>query len=178
MARSLIRLGYQKDERVQSAIDWLVEEQLVDGGWDCFGRREGTLDGWEAMSAFAEIPRYQRSREVRLAIERGAEFFLNRRLVHEGRRFARWYWLRYPWHYFYDMLVGLDFMTALGYGHDRRLNEALRHLLSKRLPDGRWSLDHTNGDLVIEGARKPSKVITFLSLRVLKRILKPTSQRF
>ena len=175
MARSLIRLGYRRDDRVQSAIDWLVEEQLVDGGWDCFGRRGGTLDGWEAMSAFAEIPSSQRSREVRLAIERGAEFFMKRRLLHEGKRFARWYWLRYPWHYFYDVLVGLDFMTALGYGRDHRLNEALRHLLSKRRPDGSWSIDHTNGNLIIEAPRKPSKMATFLSLRVIKRILKSSS---
>jgi len=175
MTRSLIRLGYQKDERVLSAVDWLVEEQLADGGWDCFGRQGGTLDGWEAMSAFAEIPRSQRSRKVRLAIERGAEFFLKRRLLHEGKRFARWYWLRYPCHYFYDVLVGLDFMTALGYGRDHRLNEALRHLLSKRRPDGRWPLDHTNGNLVIEAPRKPSKIATFLSLRVIKRSLKSSS---
>lgn len=44
----------------------------------------GTLDAWEAMSAFAEIPEGRRSSGVRNAIEAGAEFFLNRRLLHEG----------------------------------------------------------------------------------------------
>lgn len=164
--------GYLADDRVQSAIDWLVDHQLPDGGWDCFGRKEGTLDAWEAMSAFAEIPPRRRTADVRSAIEAGAEFFLRQRLLHEGPRFYRWYWLRYPWHYFYDVLVGLDFMTALGYGKDLRMREALDHLRSKRLPDGRWKLDHTNGNLVIEPRGKPSKMITFLALRVLRRAAK------
>lgn len=169
MVRSLIRLGYLDDERVQSAIDWLVDEQYPSGGWDCFGRRNATMDAWEAMSALAEIPPHSRSSMVRRAIERGAEFFLRRRLLHEGGYFARWYWLRYPWHYHYDVLVGLDFMTALGYGKDPRMREALDHLVSKRRPDGRWTLDHTNGNLVIEPRHNPSKMITFLALRALER---------
>jgi len=169
MARSLIRLGYLTDERVKSAVRWLVDEQLPDGGWDCFGRPEGTLDAWEAMSALAEIPPSRQSSEVSRALEKGAEFFLERRLLHEGRRFARWWWLRYPWHYFYDVLVGLDFMTALGYGKDSRMHEALDHLESKRLPDGRWNLDWTNGNMVVEARGKPSKMITFLALRALRR---------
>ena len=121
------------------------------------------------MSAFAEIPPARRSPDVNAAIERGAEFFLERKLLHEGHRFPWWYWLRYPWHYFYDVLVGLDFMTALGYGEDPRMREALEHLLSKRRSDGRWALDHTNGDMRLEPTRRPSKMITFLALRVLRR---------
>ncbi len=170
MVRSLIRLGYLRDERVQSAIDWLVDEQYEDGGWDCFGRPNGTLDAWEAMSALAEIPPNRRSSDVKRAILRGAEFSLERRLLHEGDRFERWWWLRYPWHYFYDVLVGLDVLTSLGYGKDPRMAEALDHLESKRLPDGRWNLDSTNGNLVLESRGKPSKMITFLARRVGKRV--------
>jgi len=61
-------------------------------------------------------------------------------------------------------------MTALGLGRNPRLEEALAYLASKRLPEGRWNLDHTNGDLVIEPRRKPSKMITFLVRRVAKRV--------
>ena len=170
MIRSLIRFGYFTDDRVQSAIDWLVRAQLQDGGWDCFGRKNGTLDAWEAMSAFAEIPEGRRSLRVRRAIQTGAEFFLKRRLLHEGRPFPRWYSLRYPWHYFYDVLVGLDFVSALGYGKDPRAREAIHHLVSLRRPDGKWNLNHTNGNLSLEDAGQPSKMITFLSLRAIKRL--------
>lgn len=169
MVRSLIRLGYLDDDRLQSAIRWLVGEQYPDGGWDCFGRKEATMDAWEAMSAFAEIPQARRSSDVKQAIVKGAEFFLERRLLYEGKYFERWWWLRYPWHYFYDVLVGLDFMTALGYGRDPRLREALDHLTSKRGADGRWVLDHTNGNMRLETTKRPSKMTTFLALRVLRR---------
>lgn len=169
MVRSLIRLGYFDDGRVRSAIQWLVDEQYPSGGWDCFGRKEATMDAWEAMSAFAEIPPRRRSSDVKAAIEKGAGFFLERRLLHEGDPWPRWYWLRYPWHYFYDVLVGLDFMTALGYGREPRMREALQHLVSKRLSDGRWPLDHTNGNMRLEAAKRPSRMITFLALRVLRR---------
>jgi len=60
-------------------------------------------------------------------------------------------------------------MTVLGYGRDARMKETIAHVLAKRLPDGRWGLDHTNGNLVIEPRRKPSKMITFLALRALRR---------
>lgn len=169
MVRSLIRFGYLDDERVRSAIDWLVDKQLEDGGWDCFGRPNGTLDAWEAMSALAEIPSTRRSSGAKRALERGAEFFLERRLLHEGNRFERWWWLRYPWHYNYDVLVGLDFMTALGHGKDPRMREAFDHIVSKRLLDGRWNLDSTNGNLALESRGTPSKMITFLALRSLQR---------
>jgi hypothetical protein len=179
MVRSLIRMGYLDDERVQSAVDWLVDQQLPDGGWDCFGRPNGTLDAWEAMSAFAEIPENRRTIEVRKAIEHGAEFFLRRWLLHEGAPSRRWLLFCYPWHYFYDALVGLDFMTRLGYGHDRRIEEALSAAISKRRPDGKWLLDGVPGTrsskLQLETAKKPSKMITFLALRVLRRVNVPHS---
>ncbi len=168
MVRSLIRFGYLRDESVQTAIDWLVDHQLPDGGWDCFWRRHGTLDAWEAMSAFAEIPVNKRSPSVRRAVERGAEFFLKRCLIHEGRPSRTWATLHYPWHYIYDYLVGLDFMTRLGYGRDNRMQEAFSMLLSARRPDGEWNLNGNNRYPYLEKAGKPSKMITFLALRALK----------
>ena len=168
MVRSLIRFGYLKDERVQSAINWLVNEQLPDGGWDCFGRPKGTIDAWEAMSAFAEIPVNKRNPRVRMAIARGAEFFLKRRLIHEGRPSRTWVTLHYPWHYIYDYLVGLDFMTRLGYGRDNRMQEVFSMLISAQRPDGRWNLNGNNRYLYLEKPGQPSKMITLLALRALK----------
>lgn len=189
MVRSLIRMGYLKDERVQSAIRWLVDRQLSDGGWDCFGRPKGTIDAWEAMSALAEIPGPRRSKETRMAIERGAEFFLGRRLLHEGPPSREWPRLHYPWHYFYDVLVGLDFMVRLEFGKERRLHEALSLLTSKRRLDGKWVLEGVHGTrktnkqftpvspLQIERPHRPSKMITFLAMRVLKGIEGTPSRR-
>ncbi len=170
MARTLLQLGYVDDSRTRRAIDWLVEAQLPEGGWDCRPPWKSTLDAWEAMAAFAAIPANRRTAEVRASLERGAEFYLSRGLLHEGAPYERWSGLHYPWHYWYDVLVGLDFLTGLGYGRDSRMREAIAVLRTKRRPDGRWTLDGTNGNLRVEPRGKPSKMITFLALRVLRRV--------
>lgn len=169
MVRTLLQLGYVDDSRTWDGIEWLLAAQLEQGGWDCHTPPKDTLDAWEALGAFAVLPDARRTRGVRESIRRGAEFYLSRRLLHEGTRYSRWYDLHYPWHYWYDVLVGLDTLTALGYGADPRAREALSLLRSKRLPDGRWALDGTNGRLRLEPEGRPSKMVTFLALRVLLR---------
>jgi hypothetical protein len=146
--RSLFRLGFGDDARVRRALAWLVETQKADGGWHCFPSQSGTLDGWEALAAFAVVPKMARSAALERAIARGAEFYLERELMREGEgRYEPWFRLHYPVHYYYDLLVGLDLLTALGYGDDRRLWPALDWLESRRRTDGRWVLDALHPDL-------------------------------
>jgi hypothetical protein len=184
-ARALVQFGYADHPKVKRAFDWLVREQKENGGWHCWGRN-GVLDAWEGMSAFAAYPRQKWTRRIRKAVERGAEFFLDRELCRQGAHYGPWFRFHYPVHYYYDLLVGLDFMTALGYGDDRRLDYATRLLKEKRRPDGKWNLDAVHPDLegsyanwyrkspptpfALERASEPSKVITLTALRVLKRI--------
>ncbi len=42
------------------------------------------------------------------AIDKGAEFYLERKLFKERPKYAPWFRFHYPNHYFYDILVGLD----------------------------------------------------------------------
>ena len=136
-ARMLTRFGYEDDSRVRKLFDRLVEDQKEDGGWHCFESSSGTLDCWEALAAFSALPKSKRTRKIRNSIERGAEFYLERRLMHEGgKRYSPWFRFHYPNHYFYDILVGLDVMTRLGYGYDRRLRQALDILAKKRQRNG------------------------------------------
>jgi hypothetical protein len=184
--RMMVRLGFLDDPRIQRAIDWLVAAQKSDGGWHCWKSRTGTLAAWEAMAAFAAIPPESRSAPVRRAIERGAAFFLERKLLYEadGSTYPPWWRIHYPNHYYYDFLVGLDFLTALGYGSDRRLRAALQLLERKRGQDGRWRLDAVQPDLeasdpyhhpppvypvMLEYPGEPSRWATLVALRVLRR---------
>jgi len=170
MVRLLLRLGYGDDPRTWGGIRWLLDAQLEDGGWDCHCPPESTLDAWEAMAAFAAIPAKQRTAEIRQAIRRGAGFYLEHGLLHEGAPYLPWTQLHYPWHYRYDFLVGLDFLAALGYGRDSRTKEPLALLESKRKGGRRWRLERAIGNLRLEPPGKPSKMITFLALRVLDRV--------
>ncbi len=188
LARSLYRCGYRDDRRVRSAYDWILDHQMEDGGWHCFYEKafgRGTMDAWEGLSALAELPPSARTPRIRKSIEAGAEFFLERELLHQGRRYVPWTRTHYPIHYYYDFLVGLDMLTKLGYGDDRRLRPALDLLASKRRRDGTWALDKVHPDLgagagyrfrrkphrfALERERRPSKWITLTALQVRKRV--------
>lgn len=185
-ARMLTRFGYADDTRVRKLYDWLLEDQREDGGWNCSQGTPGTLDAWEPLAAFAALPTTKRSPKMEQAISRGSEFYLERELFKEDRPYAPWLRLHYPNHYFYDILVGLDVLTHLGFGGDRRLRPALKILMEKRRHDGTWLMDRLHPDigprttihpdkkkikpLVIEEPGKPSKWITLKALRVLKRV--------
>lgn len=194
MARALIRFGYQDDPRVRKAMEWLVRTANPKGGWTCFSFGDGpspgrNLDSWEGLSALAEYPRSKWSAPMKACAEQAAEFFLERELHHQGERYAPWYRFHWPVHYYYDILVGLEILTSLGYSQDPRLAFALDHLRRRRRKDGRWNLDAVHPDvegamarffeshprqrptpLVIEPPGVPSKMITLRALRVLMRV--------
>jgi len=184
-ARALVKFGYADHPKVRSAFEWLVENQDKNGGWSCFGSGRN-LDSWEGMSAFAVYPRQKWNEGMTRAVERGAEFYLERELHKQGARYGPWYRFHYPVQYYYDLLVGLDFITALGYTEDPRLRYAVSLLKEKRRPDGRWNLDAVHPDLegsaaewykkgmptrfALERAGEPSKMITLRAMLVLKRL--------
>ncbi|MCI4322491.1 MAG: terpene cyclase/mutase family protein [Thermoplasmata archaeon] len=188
MARALIRFGYEDDVRVRRTLEWLVEVADPRGGWSCFGSGRN-LDSWEGLSAFSVYPRSKWTPSMTRCVERAAEFFLQRELHQQGASYPPWYRFHYPVHYYYDVLVGLDLLTALGYGSDPRLQFALQLLAEKQRADGRWILDAVHPD--VEGAMavwfqkhpkdrpvpfqveppgRPSKMVTLTALKVQGRV--------
>jgi hypothetical protein len=194
MARGLIRMGFEDDPRVRKTLEWIVKTSHPKGGWTCRFATAGpapsrSLDAWEGLGAFAAYPRSKWTASMKGCVERSAEYYLERELHIQGDRYEPWYRFHWPVHYYYDLLVGLDCLTALGYGDDRRLGYALDLLRKKQRPDGRWNLDAAQPDpdpesarwfadhpekrpapLTFEGAGRPSKMITLRALTVLSRI--------
>jgi hypothetical protein len=194
MARGLIRFGYAGDERVRRTMEWLVKTAHPKGGWTCRFSKEGpapsrSLDAWEGLAAFSVYPRTKWTRGMHSVVERTAEYYLDRELHLQGDRYEPWYRFHWPVHYYYDLLVGLDCLTALGYGEDRRLGYALELLRSKQRKDGKWVLDAVQTDpdpesavwfaqhpgklptpLAFEKVGEPSKMITLRARTVLARL--------
>jgi hypothetical protein len=194
MARALLQLGYADDPRVRKSLDWLVKVAHPKGGWSCRLDRSGmsagrSLDAWEPLAAFAAYPRAKWTPAMKGCVESGAEFYLERELYKQGERYEPWYRFHWPVHYYYDLLVGLDCLTALGYGKDPRLGYALDFLRQQRRPDGRWIMGPAQTDPDAEGAKwfadnpsrrptplifetpgQPSKMITVRALTVLSRV--------
>lgn len=188
MARALLRFGHEDDPRVLRSLEWLVEQADPKGGWSCFGRGRN-LDSWEALAAFAAYPKRRWTRAMTEAVERGAEFYLERALHRQGGRYDPWFRFHYPTHYYYDLLVGLDMLTRLGYAKDPRLGVALEHLRRRRRRDGRWNLDAIHPDVDggmarwyeahpkdrpvpfgLETVGAPSRMITLTARCVLARV--------
>jgi len=188
MARALVRFGYADHPKARRAFEWLEKNRDKNGGWSCFGSGRN-LDSWEGMSAFAVYPKEKWTAGMTRAVEDAAEFYLQRELHKQGDPYRPWERFHYPAHYYYDILVGLDFLTALGYTDDPRLEYAVSLLKKKRRPDGRWNLDAVHPDVeggmadwyaknpkqaptpfTLEEPRKPSKIVTLIAMRVLARV--------
>src|SRR5207247_6432408 len=137
MARALVRFGYADHPKVRSAFEWLEESRDKNGGWSCFGSGRN-LDSWEGLSAFAVYSREKWTEGMKSAVEEAAEFYLQRELHTQGDRYRPWERFHYPVHYYYDILVGLDLLTSLGYTDDPRLEYGLSLLKNRRRPVGRW----------------------------------------
>ncbi len=187
VAAALIRMGYLKDPRTERALRWLVKIQNEDGGWLCPYWRAHARDTHSCfygticpLEAFSEIPKNNVTGEMREAIERGTEFLLMHRLFKADHHDFKvidhsWLKLNFPWFYGYDILRGLDILTKLDYVEDERLSDAVQVLLEKRCSDGTWILEKTPTGRMqtnIEAKGKPSKWITLIALRVLKRLRK------
>ncbi|CZQ99565.1 terpenoid cyclases/protein prenyltransferase alpha-alpha toroid [Trichococcus palustris] len=135
---------------IVSVVDFLISQQLPDGGFNCRLNRSGarhssmhsTISTLEGIRSYAEAGYRYRKTEL-LEIERDAQaFLLEHRLyksdhtgetIHPGMMK-----LVYPPRWRYDILRALDYFYSAGFPYDERLQDALDLIKEKRLPDGRW----------------------------------------
>ncbi len=170
--------GYD-DHRVDTALAWLLANQLPDGGWNCrtvrFGDTHSSFHtSISALEAIAEAQRLEPNRsDLTAAVSWGAEFFLNHRLYKSHRTgtvvspaFTR---LSYPPRWRYDILRGLDYFASLGSPWDDRYIDALNVLVGRQRRDGRWPVQQKYSGKVwfdMEKTGGPSRWNTLRALRV------------
>ncbi|GAB2880402.1 hypothetical protein [Nocardioides pacificus] len=143
--------GYD-DARVEGAVDWLVGEQLGDGGWNCDTARTGSAHGsfhttisvLEALERVRveSVPTGSSRPDVEGALAAGREFLLAHRLFrsHRTGEVVDPAYLSFPfppqWHY--DVLRGLEHFREAGAARDERLSEAVERLRGAAGADGTW----------------------------------------
>ena len=181
MVLSILSYFEYDDERLDTLVNHLLEQQMPDGGWNC-DRPKGathssmntTISVLEGLRLY-ELHRARKVRVVRAAQRSGREFLLEHRLFRSHRTgeiikpiFTRF---SFPPRWHYDILRALDYFQAVNAPRDPRLAEAIDIVRGKRGGDGRWLLQNRyRGKTYFEMERlgAPSRWNTLRALRVLK----------
>lgn len=177
------------DSRTEELADLLMGWQWHDGGWNCDMRPEAInssfMETLIPMRGLAWHHKLTSSGRPMQAVLRAGNVFLKRRLFRRQSDgavidpdFVR---LHYPCYWHYDILFALKVLAEAGLIRDRRCDEALDLLESKRLPEGGFPAEakyYTVTDRAISGrsladwggasSRKMNEFVTADALYVLK----------
>ncbi|MFZ5439077.1 MAG: hypothetical protein ACOZQL_03665 [Myxococcota bacterium] len=152
---SQLRLGLVDEARVPLLVDRLLAFQWPDGGWNCDkrpgARTSSVQETLLPLRGLAQWARTTGDARAGKAARAAAEFLLTRRLLWRQRdgHLITPEWggpvdlVHYPIR-FYDVLSALVVMTELGLVRDRRCDDALALLETKRRADGTWAVEWTN----------------------------------
>ena len=132
---------------VDHAVDWLLAQQLADGGWNCESIRNGSSHGsfHTSITVLEALLAYERAGgdvPVASAMVAGREFFLRHRLYrsHRTGEVADHAFTRFPfppqWHF--DVVRGLEHFRDAGAPRDDRLADAVDVVRRARRSDGTW----------------------------------------
>jgi hypothetical protein len=176
----VVAIGAYFGQDVRGIVDRLLNDQMADGGWNCEQERGSTRGAFDStINVLEGLLEYERQTgtndEVMAARERGEAYLLERQLLHrlsDGEiPQKRWLYVGFPNKWFYDVVRALDYFRVARQP-DERMGEAIDIVESKRLPDGRWPLDHAYHEklLVDFGDREgqPSRWITLRGMRILR----------
>ncbi|MEZ4670492.1 MAG: nitrogen fixation protein NifH [Anaerolineae bacterium] len=201
MCAALVDVGCT-DERLDSAYEWMARTVTGEGiapkeehkaavryfAYKCgplftCGVNNNQSCAWGAvkvMLAFSKWPATRRTPLIKRAIKQGIDFLLGidpataEYPTPNGAKPNRAWWkFGFPVFYVTDLLQNVEALVALGYGHDKRLANALDFIRGKQDAEGRWPLeyDYAGKTWLDFGVKKqPNKWVTLRALRVLKAV--------
>ena len=170
------------EKDLMSIIDFLLSQQMKDGGFNCYSNRKGarhsslhtTLSVLEGILEYRINGYKYRVDQIKKAEMDSREFILQHRFFKSDKtqkliksQFLR---LSYPARWYYDILRALDYFRLAEVKYDERMQDAIDIILKKRDKDNRWHLQshhkgHTHFEMEKVGA--PSRWNTLRALRVL-----------
>lgn len=176
----VLSVGSYFDRDVQKLLGVILNDQLEDGGWNCYSmygsKRSSFHSTINVLEGLLEYEGATGDTSVRDARLKGQEYLLERSLLRRKSGGAiindEFQQLSFPPRWHFDLLRGLDYMRAAGAKPDERIEEAIGILKGKRDDSGRWSLEHVHeGQVHFElddGAGRRSRWNTLRGLRVLR----------
>jgi len=176
----VLAIGAYFGEASDRLANRLLQEQLSDGGWNCYAPPSRRSSFNSTICVLEGLLEYERAKgprpEVTAARLRAQEYLLERRLfksLSTGQIIKpAWTEISFPTRWHYDVLWGLDYLRRAGVTPDDRIAEAIDLVARKRDANGRWPLENPHPGPVhfaMEGAAdEPSRWNTLRALRVLR----------
>jgi len=176
----VLAIGAYFGEARDGLADRLLQEQLSDGGWNCYAPPSQRSSFNSTICVLEGLLEYETATaprpDITAARLRGQEYLLERRLFRSRRTGqvikAAWTEISFPTRWHYDILWGLDYLRRAGVAPDERTAEAIDLVRKKRDEHGRWPLENPHpGPVHFEmegGAGQPSRWNTLRALRVLR----------
>jgi hypothetical protein len=181
MMLTLLSYFRSPDERVHAVAEFLLKEQMADGGWNCQRVRGAThasfhttISVLEGMYEYGQAYPKQAA-TLEKAIKKAHEFLLIHHLYKSHRTgkivdpaMTRMY---FPPRWHYDFLRALDYFQSIRAAYDERMKDAMELLKTKGQPNGRWAAYRPWPARVffeMEKAGEDSRWNTLRALRVLK----------
>jgi len=171
------------EESLGSIVDFLITEQLEDGGFNCNSNTRGashssmhsTISVLEGILEYVKNGYQYRLEELQKAAEESRLFLLQHSLFRSDRSGEvidkRWLMLSYPSRWKYDVLRALDYFQKAGINYDPRMQDALDLLKKKRRNDQKWPVQAKHPGQThfeMEQTGGPSRWNTLRALRVLR----------
>ncbi len=172
-----------QERNLTSIVDFLITEQMGDGGFNCEANRGGavhsslhtTISVLEGILEYVVNGYSYRTSELNRIAAEAREFILQHKLFrsdHTGEIIdKRMLMLSYPSRWRYDILRALDYFQFAGINYDPRMQDALDILKVKRRKDNKWPLQAKHPGMVhfeMEKSREPSRWNTLRAKRVLR----------
>ena len=173
----------QPAESLGSIVDFIIEVQMTDGGFNCQSNFGGAVHSslHSTVSVLEGLFEYRTNGYTYLLPElvkieaQAQEFILQHRLYRSDKTGEiidkRFLMLSFPSRWYYDNLRALDYFQSAGRLYDPRMQDALDVLLAKRRQDNRWPLQNRHPGQThfeMEQTGGPSRWNTLRALRVFK----------
>ena len=180
MTLSLLTYFKIEDARVVALKDFLLGQQMSDGGWNCESFKGAKHSSFHTtisvLEALLNYEKYVIDHETSFkeARSKAHEFLLLHHLFKSDKtgevvdqRMTRF---SFPPRWKYDVMRALDYFQQLDVPHDPRFCDAIT-LLKKKEKHGKWPLQQKHTGLMyfdMEKPGKPSRMNTLRALRILK----------
>jgi hypothetical protein len=182
MILSICCYGNLQSRKLYKIVDYILEKQYLDGGWNCSWERghihsslHTTLSVLEAFRDYEKYGYNYRIDEIRRSIPKAWEFILGKRMFRSARSGevidSKMLMLSYPCRWKYDVLRCMDYFASVQKSYDDRMDEALELILKKKRKNDHWPVQQKyagNVHFDMEKTGDDSRWNTLRVLRVLK----------